>query len=147
MRHDRIAGAALSLAAVSYLFEARSFETGFIADPIGPKAFPYVLGTLLLLLGVVLVARPGADATWPSPVFWWRWVVATAAFFVYARLLEPLGFVASTSLLVTLFSLLLGGRFLKSVLFALGFSLAVYIVFRHFLTVALPPGSFFFGGG
>ena len=47
---DRLAGLVLLLVATFYLFEARRFEAGFIADPIGPRAFPYVLGTILWIL-------------------------------------------------------------------------------------------------
>ena len=147
MRHDRIAGALLSLGAGLFLFEARSFETGFIADPIGPKAFPYVLGTALLVLSMWLLVRPEADASWPPSGFWWKWGVAAASLFVYAAILRSLGFLLSTTLLLTLFSVLLGGRLVRSAIFGLVFSASVHFVFGRLLALALPPGSVFLGVG
>ena len=88
MTSDRIAGGLLSLIALLYLFEARSFETGFIADPIGPKAFPFVLGAVLVGLSIGLAVRPGTEASWPPRSLWWRWVAVTTALLIYAFILN-----------------------------------------------------------
>jgi putative tricarboxylic transport membrane protein len=66
--------------------------------------------------------------------------------FAYASILEYLGFLVSTSLLLVVFSMILGGRLSRSVIVALVFSTASYLVFRQLLAIALPPGRIFFGG-
>lgn len=147
MKSDRIAGVFLLLVALVYLLEARSFETGFIADPVGPKAFPVVLGVILVGLSIGLTVRPGSETSWPSQSLWWRWVVMMAALLTYAAILNLLGFVISTTLLLVTLSRLFGGRFSRSLIFGLAFSVAVYLVFRWFLALGLPPGTVFFGGG
>jgi putative tricarboxylic transport membrane protein len=145
MTSDRIAGGVLLPIALLYLFEARSFETGFIADPIGPKAFPFVLGAVLVGLSIGLTVRPGAEASWPPRSLWWRWVVVIVTFLIYATVLNPLGFVISTTMLLVTLSLLFGGRFTRSLIFALVFSAATYLVFRWLSALSLPPGTIFFG--
>ena len=137
----------LLLVALLYLFEARSFETGFIADPIGPKAFPILLGVILVGLSIGLTVRPGSEVSWPSQSLWWRWVVVIAALLTYAAILNLFGFVIATILLLVTLSQLFGGRFSRSLIFGLVFSVVVYLVFRWFLALGLPPGTVFFEGG
>lgn len=146
MKSDRIAGGFLLLIALLYLLEARSFETDFIADPIGPKAFPFVLGAVLVGLSIGLTVGRGAETSWPSRSLWWRWAVVIATLLIYAAILNPLGFVISTTLLLVTLSLLFGGRFARSLIFAVVFSAATYLVFRWLLALSLPPGTIFFGG-
>jgi putative tricarboxylic transport membrane protein len=146
MRTDRVVGSLIFLGACAYLLEARSFETGFIADPIGPRAFPYVLGALLAGLGAWLAIRPATETSWPSRAFWWRATVVVAGLFSYAAVLRPLGFIVSTTCLLVLVSVLFGGRFSRSVVFALAFSVVTFLVFRQLLVLDLPPGTIFFGG-
>jgi putative tricarboxylic transport membrane protein len=138
---DRIAGVFLFLVAFLYLLEARSFEVGFIADPIGPKAFPLVLGVSLAGLSIGLTVRPGRETSWPSRGLWWRWGVVMAALLTYAGILDPLGFVLSTTLLLVVLSLLFGGRLSRGLIFALVFSAATYLVFRWLFSLSLPPGT------
>ena len=46
--------AALLIALGAYtIFDATTLKVGF-ADPVGPRVFPYVIGTVLFLLGVLL---------------------------------------------------------------------------------------------
>ncbi|MEJ2375692.1 MAG: tripartite tricarboxylate transporter TctB family protein [Pseudolabrys sp.] len=60
-------------------------------------------------------------------------------FVVYAAILQPLGFVLSSALVVALLSIFYGARhWLTILLVALGVPAAVYVVFRRLLTVALP---------
>ncbi len=147
MKSDRIAGVFVLLVALMFLLEARSFETGFIADPVGPKAFPFVLGAVLVGLSMGMIVRPGVETSWPPRSLWWRWAVVMAALLVYAGVLNPLGFVISTTLLLAVLSLLFGGRFSVGLIFALVFSTITYLVFRWLLALGLPPGTIFFGQG
>ena len=52
---DRIFGVFGFLLAVFYIWQATQIELSFISDPFGPKAFPFMIGTVLARsLGVIL---------------------------------------------------------------------------------------------
>ena len=60
-------------------------------------------------------------------------------FIVYASILQPLGFILSSALVVAVLSIFYGARhWLTIVLVAIGVPAVVYVVFRRVLTVALP---------
>jgi hypothetical protein len=63
----------------------------------------------------------------------------TVMFVVYASILQPLGFILSSALVVAVLSIFYGARhWLTIVLVAIGVPAVVYVVFRRILTVALP---------
>ena len=65
-RTDRISGLVLLAAAAAIAIEARTFNVGFLTDPLGPKALPFFAGGLLGLGGLLLVIRPDAGPAWPT---------------------------------------------------------------------------------
>jgi Tripartite tricarboxylate transporter TctB family len=63
----------------------------------------------------------------------------TVMFIVYASILQPLGFILSSALVVAALSIFYGARhWISIVIVALGVPAVVYVVFRRVLTVALP---------
>jgi hypothetical protein len=63
----------------------------------------------------------------------------TIMFIVYASILQPLGFLLSSALVVAVLSVFYGARHWPSIaIVAIGVPAVVYIVFRRMLTVALP---------
>ena len=63
----------------------------------------------------------------------------TVMFIVYASILQPLGFILASALVVAVLSTFYGARhWLTIVLVAIGVPAVVYVVFRRVLTVALP---------
>lgn len=131
----------LAATAVFYLLEARSFETGFIADPIGPRAFPYGIGTLLLTSSVVLLlVREERSMARLDSSARLRALTLGVSLALYALLLEPLGFMVATTLEMTLLVLLFRGRFLHGLLGALALSALFFFVFAYVLSVPLPLG-------
>lgn len=150
-KSDRIAGFLLLVVACLYWYEAMEFESGFIADPIGPKAFPYLLGTVLSILSLWLIVTPGENPGWPSGRFWGQWGIVVAGLLLYAVALTRLGFIFSTCFLSTLVAVLFGARFGKAVALALVSSIAAYFLFNQLLGLPLPVGTvlvrFLSGGG
>jgi putative tricarboxylic transport membrane protein len=140
---DRVAGALLIVMALLIGLESRTFIVGFVTDPLGPKAFPLVSALLLLVGGVVLQIRPGAESGLAPPKQLLRVAAATICLFSYALLLGFLGFFTTTLLVATVFALLLGGRPLPSIISAAGVSALLYAVFSYLLGIALPLGSLF----
>lgn len=142
-------GSALVLAAAAawYAYQARSFETGFIADPIGPKAFPYAIGILALVAAVLLfVEKPNEGTREPiDKPFVLRGVALAGGLLAYAVVLEPIGFILATTLFVTALVELFRGRFLHGLAFGFLLSLVFFFLFTYGLALPLPIGAIFGG--
>ncbi len=139
-------GAILASLSLLYVVEARGFETGFIADPIGPKAFPVGIGLFAFLSGLALFftgrGAPGEPLDSPAKL---RASLLAGTLFAYALLLEPLGFIVSTVLAMTMLVVLFRGRFFHGLAFGLLIGIAVFLLFGYGLSLPLPLGRLFFG--
>jgi putative tricarboxylic transport membrane protein len=141
---ERGAAAVLLLFGLLALEEARKLRFGSIAKP-GPGFFPLVLAGAFSLVCVALLvnALRARDAEAPpgAPLGWPKIVGAMAALFVYALLLEAIGFVAATfALLLFFFRTLERQRWVTAVPSALVTALVTYLVFKVWLNVQLPAG-------
>lgn len=138
----------LSLAlAVAYLLATRQIPALEIGDPLGPRAFPQLLGAGLILAAILLFvetlkkappAEGGAAAAgshWGVVAFVTVW---TGAYFL---LFEALGYVvASAAYLLVLMAVFNRGRWAMNVATAVLFSAVTYWVFTRQLGVTLPAG-------
>jgi putative tricarboxylic transport membrane protein len=140
----------LLLAAVYFYFTAQipSLEIG---DPLGPKAFPRLLGIGLLITSAVLFleimrarkapTRPDPTAEPEEPPQWpllGGVVVWTGAYFAA---FTTLGFVLSTTLyLIVMTAWFNRGRWLMNVSTSVLFSVLIYLMFSKLLGVNLPQG-------
>jgi putative tricarboxylic transport membrane protein len=139
---DRIASAVLLAFGLVALEEARKLRFGSIARP-GPGFFPVVLAAAFSLVCLTLLVRAVRAGGEPAPAgarLGWRKIVATmAALFVYALLLEGLGFVIATfALLLFFFRALERQRWPVALLGSLATALLTYVVFKVWLHVQLP---------
>ncbi|HKI57125.1 MAG TPA: tripartite tricarboxylate transporter TctB family protein [Trueperaceae bacterium] len=142
---DRFTAAFLLILAVAYGLHARSFRTNFITDPLGPQAWPIMLAVFLALLASYLLVRPRSDARWPHRIVLLRQLVLVAALVGYALLLDPIGFLAATVLVVAFMALLLGARWWQAGTTGLVSSAALYLLFNSVLGLPLPVGALFGG--
>ena len=139
----------LSLAlAVAYLLATRQIPALEIGDPLGPRAFPQLLGAGLILAAILLFvetlkkaprAEEGTAAVagshWGVVAFVTVW---TGAYFL---LFEALGYVvASAAYLLVLMAVFNRGRWAMNVATAVLFSAVTYWVFTRQLGVTLPAG-------
>lgn len=144
---DRVSGLALALLAVLVVLEARTYTVGFLTDPLGPRAVPFLVALFLLASGIWLASKPGAHAVWPPAAVWRRLGFAVVALVVYAVLIDSLGFFITTTLTVTTLSVTFGGRTKQSVLAAALFTVTVYVLFVYLLGIPLPIGDLFLVSG
>ena len=145
---DRLPTAVLLAFGLVALEEARKLRFGSIARP-GPGFFPVVLAAAFSLVCLVLLvgAVRGRDEDAPVAArLGWAKIVATmAALFVYALVLEVVGFVAGTfALLLFFFRALERQRWPLALAGSLVTALLTYLVFKVWLHVQLPAGP---GGG
>lgn len=136
---DRWIALGLLVFALLYALQARTFRAGAFADPVGPRAFPLVLAGVMVLASLALVLRPTRERpVWPSRPVWLSAGLVCGSLIAYGYLLEPLGYLLSTTGVVVVLSLLFGGRPVKSTIAALALVLGLYLAFSSLLGLYLP---------
>jgi putative tricarboxylic transport membrane protein len=98
------------------------------------------LAVALGLLSLYLIVRPDAEPAWPRGRALLKQVLTLVAFVAYAYLLEPLGFVVSTSLAVMVLGWLLGARIWQAGAAGVAIALVLFVVFDTLLSLPLPAG-------
>jgi putative tricarboxylic transport membrane protein len=151
---DRVIFVCTLVLAAVYLYFTEQLPSLEIGDPLGPKAFPRLLGAGLVLTAIVMVfemvrARkaaqaPDAAAAPADPVQRKATMVVAAAAvwtLLYFLVFETLGYVIATMLyLYPLMAYFNSGRQVMNALTAVLFSLGSYLMFVKILGVNLAPG-------
>ena len=146
-RADRVPGPLLLALAAVYALLARGYTVSFLADPLGPRAAPFLLAVLMAIFGVWLMVRPVAHAGDGAPPSR-RAGLAVVAFVGWAALLPWLGFVLTTALFTAFIAKLAAGPPLRAAGLGALFAGTLYYVFVFALDVPLPVGRAFpFLGG
>lgn len=146
IKQDRVVGVLLLGFALWYALVTRSFNVPFQADPIGPKAFPVMLAITMAVVSVFLIIKPEPGQGWAhAPSTWLRLLAAFGCFILYAVTLLYLGFIAATTLSITLLTQVFRGPLLKAFIASLLFSVALYGLFDMALEVSLPTGRLWGG--
>ena len=141
---------AVVLAAI-YLYATGKFPQLHLSDPLGPQAFPRLLGIGLLLTAVALLVetlrakKPKVPTGEPKPADEARYhaivvgvVIWTALYFAA---FEWLGYAISTSLyLLALMAYFRRGRWTSNGLTSVLYSFCSYLIFTRLLLVSLPAG-------
>jgi putative tricarboxylic transport membrane protein len=149
---DRVLAAVVAAVAIAYLYSDWRIPRLELGDPLGPRAFPALVGILLLISTVLLAleTRRGgqasavaADRSGPSHVP----VLAGILVWTigYYAVFDVAGYIIAT--IVYLFGLLCvfhKGRHKSNALIAAGFTAAAYGIFSQLLNVQLPLGPLSF---
>lgn len=152
-RLDRWLGPWLTVLAVVWLWLVYAYIPGarFEGEP-GPRAFPVLLGTVLAVLGVLMTlqaltsaGQERAEETMPLPTRREAGLVAGTfgLLILYAFLLDKIGFVAATPVVIALamYGLVQVRRWLLLGSLAVGITLGCWVVFDVLLGTPLPSGS------
>ena len=142
-RSDRIVGVLLLLLSIGYGLEALRLQadTGYLADPLGPRAFPLLLAAGLAVLSLYLISRPNLDPAWPPPRVLRGQLAMLVSFVVYSYALAPLGFLLATTLEMAFLSRLFGASWRTGLQGGLGLAVVLYVIFVFGLGIPLPLGS------
>ncbi|MGR4068539.1 tripartite tricarboxylate transporter TctB family protein [Halomonas sp. LR3S48] len=139
--NDRIFGVLLIALAVAYGWGASQFPEPFGgSEAIGPDTFPTLLAVVLGLSSLYLIVRPDPDNAWPWSRTGVELVVAVVVLVFYAMLLEPLGFIISTTLAVGTLCWRMGAEPLRAYLVGAVAGVVVFLLFNFALDLALPLG-------
>lgn len=156
---DRVIFVCTIVVAAVYFYATAQIPSLDIGDPLGPKAFPRLLGFCLLATAALLLfeivkaaaARRGADRasaqTAPSDGRGHYGLIAAVVGWtgLYFYVFDGLGYILATA--VYLFVLMMWfhrGQWLANGLTSVLFSLGSYVLFVKLLTVSLAKGIFSF---
>ena len=145
MASDRIFGLVTLFVALAFIASATQIQTSFLSDPVGPKAFPMLIGGVAALCSLVMILRPDPNPDWPVGKTWLSLLVAVIVLVVYAYTLKPLGFLLPTAVAAGILSYQISPRPVPAVLAGLGLSIGLFVVFKYALglgLIAVPKGWF-----
>ncbi|MGZ8209816.1 MAG: tripartite tricarboxylate transporter TctB family protein [Burkholderiales bacterium] len=147
---DRVIFVCTLLLAGIYFYATEQLPSLEIGDPLGPKAFPRLLGVGLVITALMLLveimraktkpARAVTQAEPTDPRVYWIIAGVVVWTFAYFLIFEPLGFLIATSIyLFGLMAYFHRGRWLSAFLTAVGFAVGAYFLFKV-LGVSLARG-------
>jgi putative tricarboxylic transport membrane protein len=142
--------AVLALVGAYTIIDARGLNVGF-GDPIGPRVFPYIIGSVMLLLAVLLAvatsrgdvpqAEEGEDVDLTTPPDWLTVVKLVAILVLNLLLVNVLGWAITGGLLFAGCAWALGSRTLvRDVIVGAVLAVGSWYFFYVGLGVPLSPG-------
>jgi putative tricarboxylic transport membrane protein len=149
-KQDIVVGLLAAAGCVAFLRGARGFQPPLVADPLGPSAFPTILGWAGLILAAAQIVFAWAQHAPPegSRASLRRYFVPLALFgllLAYSLTLDSVGYIPTTLLFVLFSFLLLRVPIWRAGLIAAAFSVGFYLLFTKVLKVTLPAGFVFRG--
>ena len=137
---DRRVGLAALLLAGLMTWGASVIEESFIQDPLGPKAFPWVIAVVLAITGLFMIVKPDDDPDWPTRQKFLRIIWSVVAMVLYAELLPIVGFVVTTAAVAAFLAWQLGATLLQAAVGGVVISGGIYVVFHLVLGLSLARG-------
>ena len=137
---DRVFGIVGLMLAAFYIWAASIIPDSFMVDVIGPRAFPYMVGTVLAICSLVFLLRPDSEPMWPHFRDFIEIVFAAAVMFLYAWVLPEIGFVISTVFATAYLTWRLGTKPLSALVTGVATSGGIYVVFHLILGLSLAKG-------
>ncbi|WP_280553030.1 tripartite tricarboxylate transporter TctB family protein [Halomonas sp. 25-S5] len=139
--NDRTFGILMIVLAVAYGWGATQLPAPFGgSEAVGPETFPLLLSVVLGLSSLYMIVRPDPDNAWPWSRTGVELVVAVVILVLYAALLQPLGFILSTTLAVGTLCWRMGSAPVRAYLTGAASGVVVFLVFNFALDLALPLG-------
>ncbi len=132
------------------VYDATTLNVGF-ADPVGPRVFPYVIGSALLLLGVLLAvatargdvpeAEEGEDVDLTHPADWATVAKLIGVLVFTVATIGVLGWAVNGAILFAGSAWALGSRtIVRDVLVGIALSVGSWYAFYVGLDIPLSPG-------
>lgn len=141
---DRIFGAVGLALGVFYLWAASIIPDSFMTDIVGPRAFPYIVGSIIVICAAIFLLLPDPEPMWPAFRDFAEIVFAGAVMFLYGWALPVAGFVIATVFATAYLTWRLGTAPLWSLVTGVATSLGIYVIFHLVLGLALAKGPWGF---
>jgi len=143
MASDRIFGLVSTVLALAYIVSANQTQTSFLADPVGPKGFPIIIGIIWAISGLFMVLRPDPEPKWPAVSTFLALAFAVIILVGYAYALKPLGFLLPTAVASGILSYQISPNPKTAAFSGIGLSIGLFVIFKFALglgLVAFPRG-------
>lgn len=137
MISDRIFGLVVLMVALAFIASATQIQTSFMSDPVGPSAFPILVGVVAGICGLVLMIRPDPDPEWAKGRTLLALLVAVVVLIAYAYSLKPFGFLIPTAITAAILSYQISPRIVPAFLAGLGLSGGLFVLFKFALDLGL----------
>lgn len=141
---DRILGGAGLVLALLYIYFSSQIQIGFMSDPMGPRAFPILIGIVLAAACIYPIVHPDPEPEWPARGRIFEIVFAVIVMFAYTNALPEVGFVISTTVASGLLSWRLGATPIKAAIAGVSIAVGIFVIFRIVLKLSLAIGPWGF---
>ncbi len=143
---------------VGVMVGAGSITVPGSANVLGPRAFPYVVGGLMTVAGIMVIIallrhsygqeEGGEDVELTGRPQWLTVALLVCVLMAHVYTIYPLGWPVAGALLFGGAAVVLGARpWWRAALIAVALALAVQVVFGGLLGLSLPPGPLLSGIG
>lgn len=137
---DRIFGGIGLMLALLYVWRASIIPDSFMADAVGPRAFPYGIAVVMALASLWFLFKPDPEPEWPRMGRIAEIGLAALVMLAYAQLLPEIGFVIATAFASAYLTWRLGSTLVQSALIGTCTSLGIYVIFHLVLGLSLARG-------
>lgn len=136
---DRIFAGVLLMVTLGYAIIAfTAISAPFQYDPLGPESWPRILSVSALLCLLAILWRPDIAGLGMVRRTWVQLGIILLLLLAYAELFEPLGFILSTFLFAALTCVMLGGGWVRAVIFGVAAGGLGYFLGAVLLELNLP---------
>lgn len=137
---DRILSGALIIASVGLIYLAFGYNPAFLNEPIGPRAYPIAVLTLIIILSGFIFLSPKSSPEDESGGHTLKIALASLAMLAYAYFFEHAGYLVATTLFALVIGKITKGRTLPTLAAGIVMSVLTYLMFAKVLQVSLPLG-------
>jgi putative tricarboxylic transport membrane protein len=138
---DRILGLLLLILAVAYGWGAFNFQVAFaVPESVGPATFPKILALIIGVSSLYMLVKPDSLEEDVKLKALPELCIVLAVLILYVFMMEPLGFVLSTSFMVAILCWRMGVKPLYAGLTGIVGSTLVFLLFHFGLALPLPIG-------
>ena len=121
-----------------------------LGDKLGPKVFPYVVGTVAIITGIALILQDRNPAKKSKKAefgfvqhksVWIKIALISVAGIIFGLIIDSLGYMISLTAFMFVVSILINKkRYVQNLIIAVLFAVITYFVFAVALKLSLPRG-------
>ncbi|NJM84580.1 MAG: tripartite tricarboxylate transporter TctB family protein [Tabrizicola sp.] len=137
MTGDRVFGLFMIVLALGYFLSATTIQSSFMADPVGPRVFPYMIAGVTVICALSMILRPDPDASWPGLALLGKLGLSLLVLIAYALTIRPLGFILPTALAAAFLSYQMNPRPVPAIASGIGLGLGLFVLFKFVLGLGL----------